>query len=86
MTLKGTSLETGTLYPDYNEILSKVDSVITTLNKFGLNTKDSTMKQNPNNSNSNSSKTQSINSVTIQPNSSSKTGNSGKKRWKMKNC
>ena len=40
------------------------------------------MKQNPNNSNSNSSKTQSINSVTIQPNSSSKTGNCGKKRWK----
>ena len=77
---------TNTLYPDYNAILSKVEEVIQKLNRIGLNTKDSTMKQNPNNSNSNSSKAQSINSVTIQPNSSSKTGNSGKKSWKKSNC
>ena len=49
---------TATLYPDYNAILSKVDNVIEKLNKIGLNTKDSTMKHNPNNSNSNASKAQ----------------------------
>ena len=65
-------LTTATLYPDYNAIMDGVDEVIETLNKIGLNTKDSTIKQNPNNSNSNASKSQSINSVTNQPTKSSK--------------
>ena len=79
-------LEKATLYPDYNAILSKVDSVIKTLNKIGLNTKDSTMKHNPNNSNSNSSKAQSINSVTNQPSNSSKSGYKGNRKGAKKNC
>ena len=46
---------TATLYPDYNAILSKIDNSIEKLNKIGLNTKDSSIKHNPNNSNSNAS-------------------------------
>ena len=53
------SWESGTLYPDYNDILSQKNNVIRTLNKFGLNSRDSTMKHNnPNNS---SSKAEAIN-------------------------
>ena len=65
-----------------------MDKVIQTLNKIGLNTKDSTMKHNNpnNNSNNNSSKAQSINSVTMQPNSSSNAKKGLKKKWKPKPC
>ena len=44
---------TATLYPDYNAILSKIDNSIEKLNKIGLDTKDSTIKHNLNNSDSN---------------------------------
>ena len=64
-----------------------MDKVIQTLNKIGLNSKDSTMKHNPNNNpSSNASKAQLINSVTNQPSSSSKTGYKGRRNWKKKNC
>ena len=76
---------TATLCPDYNAILSKVDNVIEKLNKIGLNTKDSTIKPNPNNSNSNASKAQSINFLTNQP-TNSPTGYKGNRKWKSKNC
>ena len=79
-------LTTATLYPDYNAIKGGVDEVIETLNKIGLNTKDSTIKQNPNNSNSNASKSQSINSVTNQPTKSSKSVYKGNGKSKDKKC
>merc|ERR1712082_378612 len=80
-------LSADTLYPDYNAILSKVDSVIEKLNKIGLNTKNSTMKHNnPNNSNSNAGKSQVINYVTNDPSSSSKSGRKSKKRWPKVKC
>ena len=85
-------LDTATLYPDYNAILNKVDTVIQTLNKIGLNSKDSTMKHNPsNNSSNNASKAQVIGSVINQPSSSSKTGYKrriykGRRNGKMNKC
>ena len=42
---------TATLYSDYNAILSKMNNSIEKLNKIWLAKRDSTMKQNPNNSN-----------------------------------
>merc|ERR1711895_391372 len=63
---------TQTLYPDYDVILAKVEEVIEKLNRTGLNTKDSTLKNNPNNSKSINAEL--INSVTIKSDSSSKTG------------
>ena len=76
-------LDTATLYPDYNAILDNVDKVVQTLNKTGLNSKDSTMKHPNNNP---SSKAQLINSVTNQPSSSSKSGYKGRRNRKKTNC
>ena len=79
-------LDTATLYPDYNAILSKVDSVIETLNRIGLNSKDSTIKHNSNNSSSNPGKSQVINSVTSVPGNSSRSGHKSKKHWGKLKC
>ena len=71
-------LAAATLYPNYDVILSKVNEVIKTLNKVGLNTKDSTTKHNSKNSSNNTGKSEVINSVTNVPSNSSKSGHKSK--------
>ena len=70
---------TDNLYPDYNAILSKVDYVIEYLSKIGKNTRDSTIKHNPNKSKGKGRKAQSINSVSNQPTNTSKSSKRKKK-------